>query len=83
MRTLFREKLYIILALGCLLLHGAASAATLREIIEKNGRDYVLNNVATVASQVDDRDRHFLAKILIGNLRGSEAPVQGQDRLWT
>ena len=74
MRTLFREKLFIILALGCLLLHGAASAATLREIIEKNGRDYVLNNVATLASQIDDRDKYFLARILIGNLRGSEAP---------
>ena len=74
MRTLFREKLFVILALGCLLLHGAASAATLREIIDQKGRDYVLNNVATVASQIDDRDKYFLARILIGNLRGSEAP---------
>ncbi len=74
MRTLFREKLFVILALGCLLLHGAASAATLREIIDQKGRDYVLNNVATVASQIDDRDKYFLARILIGNFRGSEAP---------
>lgn len=74
MRTSFRERLVWILALGCVLSHGAASAATLREIIEQSGRDYVLKNVTVVAAQIDDRDKYFLARILIGNLRGSEAP---------
>jgi hypothetical protein len=58
MRTLFREKLFVIFALGSLLSYGAASAATLREIIKQNGRDYVLNNFATVASQIDDWDKY-------------------------
>lgn len=51
-----------------------AFAASLREILEKEGRDYVLANAKTIAAQVDDRDRYFLARILIANLRGSEAP---------
>ncbi len=49
-------------------------AASLREILDKNGRDYVLANAKTVATQNDDRDKYFLARILIANLRGSEAP---------
>lgn len=49
-------------------------AASLGEILEKNGRDYVLSNAKAVAAQIDDRDKYFLARILIGNLRGSEAP---------
>lgn len=49
-------------------------AASLREILNKNGRDYVLSNAKTIATQIDDRDKYFLARILIGNLRGSEAP---------
>ena len=49
-------------------------AASLPEILDKNGRDYVLANAKTVATQLDDRDKYFLARILIGNLRGSEAP---------
>lgn len=49
-------------------------AVSLREILDKNGRDYVLANSKTVATQLDDRDKYFLARILIGNLRGSEAP---------
>ncbi len=48
-------------------------AASLREILDKKGRDYVLMNAKTVATQLEDPDKYFLARILIGNLRGSEA----------
>ncbi len=60
-----------------LLLHGMlvcldASAATLREILEKNGRDYVLSNSSAVATQLDERDKFSLARMLMRNLRGGE-----------
>lgn len=49
-------------------------AASLREIIDRNGRDYVLANAKTIAAQLEDRDKYVLARILIADLRGSEAP---------
>jgi len=70
----FRALLIGVLWAGTLFTSLDAFAASLREILEKEGRDYVLANAKTVATQVDDRDRYFLARILIANLRGSEAP---------
>jgi TPR repeat protein len=75
MRTLFHKKLILILGLGCGLLTGFdTSAATLREILDKNGRDYVLANSSVVATQLDEREKYFLARMLMRNLRGGDAP---------
>jgi hypothetical protein len=49
-------------------------AASSRDILDNNGRDYFLANSKTVATQQDDRDEYFLARTLIGNLRSSKAP---------
>ena len=70
----FRALLIGVIWAGTLFTSLDAFAASLREILEKEGRDYVLANAKAVAAQVDERDRYFLARILIANLRGSEAP---------
>jgi len=72
------KKIRALVALN-LLLHGMlvcldTSAATLREILEKNGRDYVLSNSSAVATQLDERDKFSLARMLMRNLRGGDAP---------
>lgn len=51
-----------------------ASADTLREILDKNGRDYVLANASMIATQLDERDKLSLARMLMRNLRGEKAP---------
>lgn len=70
----FRSRMIGFVAIVAALASLDVYAASLREILDKNGRDYVLANAKTVATQLEDRDKYFLARILIGNLRGSEAP---------
>lgn len=70
----FRSLMIGLIRIGSALASLDVSAVSLREILDKNGREYVLANAKAVATQIDDRDKYFLARILIGNLRGSEAP---------
>jgi hypothetical protein len=69
-----RALVALILLINGTLVGLDASAATLREILEKNGRDYVLANSSTVAIQLDERDKFSLARMLMRNLRGGDAP---------
>lgn len=74
MVSVFRALAIGVFWIGAVFASLDVCAASLREMLDKNGRDYVIANAKTVATQIDDRDKYFLAQILIGNLRGSEAP---------